>query len=271
MKREDIRVCILRVAGTNCDRETKTALQDVGINPEVVHFKKLSKHQNLMEYDMLIVPGGFSHGDYVRAGAIWGKKLMATMEKDVRRFMDEGRPILGICNGFQVLIEAGLLPQSHGLSRFPEAALASNDPSGYNCRWVYLRLESSSTCIFTKSVPKVVLRIPVAHAEGRFLFEGKKADKQLEKLFNKGQLVFRYCHEDGGLAEGKYPVNPNGSFYDIAGICSPCGTVFGLMPHPERAYFGWQSPDWTMAKEFPKHGDGNLIFESAAEYLEKRF
>lgn len=271
MKREDMRVCILRVAGTNCDRETKIAIQDVGINSEIVHFKKLVKNQNLMEYDMLVIPGGFSHGDYVRAGAIWGKKLMATMEKDIKRFIDEERPILGICNGFQVLIEAGLLPQSHGVSRFPEATLASNSPSGYSCRWVNLKRESSSACIFTKDIPEVVLRIPVAHSEGRFLFEDKKADEQLEKLINKEQLVFRYCHEDGEYAEGKYPVNPNGAFYDIAGICSPSGTTFGLMPHPERAYFGWQSPDWTREKEIPKHGDGSLIFESAAKYLEKRF
>jgi phosphoribosylformylglycinamidine synthase I len=273
MKRDKIRVCILRVAGTNCDKETKTALQDVGMSAEVVHFRQLSTDQNLMEYNMLVVPGGFSHGDYVRAGAIWGKKLMATMGKDIRRFMDEGRPILGICNGFQVLVEAGLLPQSQGVSRFPEAALASNSPSGYNCRWIYLRLETSSTCIFTKRILKRTLRIPVAHAEGRFLFEGKNTDKQLEELINNRQLVFRYCHEDGEFAEGNFPVNPNGSLYDIAGICSPSGTVFGLMPHPERAYFGWQSPNWTMEteKEPPPYGDGKLLFESAAEYLEKKF
>jgi len=141
VKREEIRVCILRVGGTNCDVETKRAFQKSGMKAEVIHFNQLVKQQNLLDYNVLVIPGGFSHGDYVRAGAIWAKRLMAKLGKDVNKFVDEERPILGICNGFQVLIEAGLLPQFNGVSLFPEAALGTNVPSGYNCRWVYLKRE----------------------------------------------------------------------------------------------------------------------------------
>jgi len=186
--------------------------------------------------------------------------------------VSQERPILGICNGFQVLIEAGLLPQFNGISQFPEAALGTNIQSGYNCRWVYLKHENSSNCIFTKKITfRSVMRIPVAHSEGRFMFAKEKEKKYLEKLLNNDQLVFRYCHRNGEYAKGEYPLNPNGSFYDIAGICDPSGTILGLMPHPERAYFGWQLPDWTKNEAMPTFGDGKLIFESVAEHLARKF
>jgi len=127
-------------------------------------------------------------------------------------------------------------------------------------------------CVFTKKLSKgLVVRIPVAHSEGRFMFAKENEKKYLEKLLDNDQLVFRYCHRNGEYAEGKYPLNPNGSFYDIAGICDPSGTILGLMPHPERAYFGWQLPDWTKNETLPSFGDGKLIFESVAEYLTRKF
>jgi phosphoribosylformylglycinamidine synthase I len=272
MKREEIHVCILRVGGTNCDEETKRALQESGMKAEVAHFNHLAKQQQLLNYNMLVIPGGFSHGDYVRAGAIWAKRLMAKLGKDVRKFVDEERPILGICNGFQVLIESGLLPQFDGISAFPEAALGTNIPPGYNCRWIYLSHENGGNCAFTKSIAEAsVVRIPVAHSEGRFMFAKENEEKCLEKLRDNDQLVFRYCYSNGEPANGDYPSNPNGAFYDIAGICDPSGTIFGLMPHPERAYFGWQLPDWTKKETMPAFSDGKLIFDSVAEYLTKKF
>lgn len=271
MKREEIRVCILRVGGTNCDAETKRAFQESGMKAEIVHFNELVKQQNLLDYEALIIPGGFSHGDYVRAGAIWAKRLIAKLEKELKRFVDEERPILGICNGFQVLVEAGLLPQFDGISLFPEAALGTNVPPGYNCRWVYLKHESRGNCAFTRNIRQDhVVKVPVAHSEGRFAFTKENEKKHLQRLLDNDQLVFRYCHHDGEYASMEYPFNPNGSSYDIAGICSPSGTVFGLMPHPERAYFGWQLPDWTRSETLPAFGDGKLIFESIAEHLMKK-
>jgi len=272
MKLGEVRVCVLRVGGTNCDVETMRAFQESGMRAEVVHFNQLIRQQSLLDYHILVIPGGFSHGDYVRAGAIWAKRLMAKLGGEVERFVDEGRPILGICNGFQVLVEAGLLPQFDGVSQFPEAALGTNIPPGYNCRWVYLRHENKGSCAFTGKVSNgSVLRIPVAHSEGRFMFKKENEEKYLEKLLENDQLVFRYCRHGGKYAEGEYPSNPNGSFHDIAGICDPSGTVFGLMPHPERAYFGWQLPDWTKDDAASGFSDGRLIFESIADHLRKGF
>lgn len=272
MKREEINVGILRVGGTNCDAETETALEALGVQAQVVHVNEVVKQRNLLEYNALVFPGGFSYGDYVRAGAIWAKWIIAKLGKELKAFVEEGRPILGICNGFQVLVEAGLLPAFEGISPYPEAALATNHPPGYNCRWVYIKHENHGKCVFTKKIPYgKVLRIPVAHGEGRFLFPKEKEHQFLEKLYLNDQLVFRYCNKNGEYAEGKFPTNPNGSFHDIVGICNPEGTVFGLMPHPERAFYWWQQPDWTRQTFMPQYGDGKLIFESLIEYLEKRF
>jgi len=272
MKREEIRVCILRVGGTNCDVETQTAFEALGVQAEILHANEVVKRRNLMEYDALVFPGGFSFGDYVRAGAIWAKWLVAKLGKELKAFVDEGRPILGICNGFQVLVEAGLLPAFEGISTYPEAALATNHPPGYHCRWVYLKHENRGKCVFTCEIPEGrVLRMPVAHAEGRFLFPKEKEKQYLERLYENDQLVFRYCHKNGKHANGVYPTNPNGSFHDIAGLCNPEGTVFGLMPHPERAFYWWQQPDWTRQTLMPFYGDGKLIFESMIKYLENKF
>jgi len=268
MNRNEIKVCILRTAGTNCDAETKRACQNSGMNAEIVHINELAKKNTLLDYDLLVIPGGFSHGDYVRAGAIWAKQILAKLGRDIEKFANEERPILGICNGFQVLIEAGLLPKFNGIAPFPEAALGTNFPIGYNCRWTYLRHENKGTCVFISKIPPSrVVQIPVAHSEGRFIFKKENENEYLEKLKENDQLVFRYCHENGKYAAGGFPENPNGSLHDIAGICDPTGTIFGLMPHPERAYFGWQLPTWTSCERMPLFGDGKIIFDSIAEYI----
>jgi phosphoribosylformylglycinamidine synthase len=272
MNKEDIRACIVRVGGTNCDAETKRSFENLGVKAEITHLNELVMHESLSEYDVLVVPGGFSFGDYVRAGAILAKDISARLGKKLRAFIDEGKPVLGICNGFQVLVESGLLPAFEEVSKYPEAALATNVPIGYRCRWVYLKHENSGNCIFTRKIPKgKVLRIPVAHGEGRFIFPKDDEKQCLEKLSSNDQLVFRYCDEKGQNTEGRFPDNPNGSFSDIAGICNPAGTVFGLMPHPERAYYGWQLPDWTRTGKPPEFGNGRLIFESIVEYIAQKY
>jgi phosphoribosylformylglycinamidine synthase len=272
MKREEIKVCVLRVGGTNCDAETKRAFEELNVQAEILHVNELVKHRKLLEYHVLVFPGGFAYGDYVRAGVIWAKWILAKLGKELKAFVEENRPILGICNGFQVLVEAGLLPGFDGMLPYPEAALATNFPPGYNCRWIYVKHENKGKCIFTRSIPKGrALRIPVAHSEGRFMFAKEKEKQSLERLYENDQMVFRYCDVNGKYAEGCFPMNPNGSFHDIAGICNPEGTIFGLMPHPERAFYWWQQPDWTKQKQMPEYGDGKLIFEGLIEYLVKKF
>jgi len=270
VKRGEIRVCVLRVGGTNCDSETRRSFEALGVRAEVVHVNEIVKKRNLLEYDVLVFPGGFSYGDYVRAGAIWAKWILARLGRELKAFVDEDRLILGICNGFQVLVETGLLPGFEGISAYPEAGLATNFPPGYNCRWISLKHENNGKCVFTSEIPKgKVLHVPVAHSEGRFLFPKEKEKQYLEKLQENDQLVFRYCSKDGEHAEGRFPTNPNGTFHDIAGICNTEGTVFGLMPHPERAFYWWQQADWTRQKKMPEHGDGKLIFESLIGHLER--
>ena len=272
MNPKEIRVCILRVGGTNCDAETRRAFDDLGVRAEIVHLNEVVKKRHLMDYHALVFPGGFSYGDYVRAGAILAKGVVAKLGKELERFVKEERPILGICNGFQVLVEAGLLPGFDGFSELPQASLATNQPVGYRCMWVHLKHENKGKCVFTRKVrDDTVLRIPISHAEGRFMFDKRKENEYLKKLYENDQLVFRYCTEEGEYAEGKFPMNPNGAFHDIAGICDSTGTIFGVMPHPERAYYGWQLPDWTKRERVPKYGDGRLIFESITEHLAKKF
>ena len=271
MGKTGIKVCILRVAGTNCDAETKRAFENLGVNAEIVHLNRLVREKNLFDYGALVFPGGFSYGDYVRAGAIWAKGIVAKLGRDLKKFVRQEKPVLGICNGFQVLVEAGLLPGFDKVGEYPQAALATNEPIGYRCVWVHLKHENSGKCVFTRRIPRgKVLRIPIAHAEGRFIFSKETETDYLEKLYENDQLVFRYCDEKGEYADVKYPVNPNGTFHDIAGICDVTGRIFGLMPHPERAYYGWQLPDWTRREHAPKYGDGRLIFESITEYLTKK-
>ena len=270
---KDVKACILLIEGTNCEFETKRAFEGVGINAELVHLKQLTgdapkdRRRNILDYEILMLPGGWSAGDYVRAGAIFAARIKSKLIKNLKEFLDNGHLIGGICNGFQILTELGLLPGFDGISDKPEASLTTNLNGKFQCRPTYLKHENK--CRLTEKIPEGdVLQIPIAHAEGRFTF-GENEDKLLERLIDNNQIVFRYCYPDGKEAEGKFPWNPNGSLYDIAGICNPDGNVLGMMPHPERIIDGIQKADWTRTN--PKGGDGRIFFESIAEYVKKNF
>lgn len=256
------RILILRAPGTNADEETARAVRSAGAEAHVIPVARLfAGRDDLFNYHGLIIPGGFSYGDRVRAGAVLAKKLLARLGRDVAEYTGQGRPVLGICNGFQVLVEMGLLPGWGGPGSV-EASLAPNSSARFEARWVYLRLESG--CLFTRGLERGrVLRMPVAHSEGRFLL---RSGEDLARLVERGQVVLRYSKPDGRPADGEYPHNPNGSLHDIAGICNPGGNVMGLMPHPERASFAWQLP--RDGERVPgEHAEGLIIFRSMVEHI----
>jgi phosphoribosylformylglycinamidine synthase len=277
MKARDVRVCVMRIEGTNCEEEAFLAFGRLGARAEKVHLKQLmgkspqGTRRDLADYHVLMIPGGFSAGDYVRAGAIWAARMKSGLQRELVEFVDSGKPVLGVCNGFQVLVELGLLPAFDGtMASVPEAVLNTNDSSRFECRPTYLRNDNAGKCIFTRGLRRgEVVMYPSAHAEGKFMLPQERQDRLLERLVDNDQVVLRYCGPDGSDHPG-YPWNPNGSLDDIAGICSPHGNVFGLMPHPERVFARHTHPDWTRTGLTPR-GDGKAIFESVIEYAVGRF
>lgn len=277
MRVEDVKVCVLFIEGTNCEEESYWSFKRLGANSEKVHLKQLigsdvneGEKRNLLDYDIVMIPGGFSSGDYVRAGAILGARVKSSLVNELVEFGKEGRPILGICNGFQVLVELGLLPAFNGfMSPVPQVALATNDSAKYECRPSLLKHENRGSCVFTKNLPKEkVILVPVAHTEGKFVLPQSQEQEMLRKMEEMDMIVFKYVDPDGNYAG--YPWNPNGSLENIAGICNAEGNIFGMMPHPERVFYQYQHPDWTRKPE-KKDGDGKIIFESVLEYVTKTF
>ncbi len=243
------KACVLRIEGTNCEEEMKRALENSGIDTELVHLKQLTgdappeRKRNLFDYQILMLPGGWSAGDYIRAGAIFAARIKSKLRSEIKEFVDNGYLVGGVCNGFQILAELGLLPGFRGISEYPEAVLTNNINSKFQCRPAYIK--HTNRCAFTELLEKdKILQIPIAHAEGRFTF-GKNDKKFLNELIENNQIIFRYCRENGGYANGEFPFNPNGSLFDIAGICNPEGNVLGMMPHPERAVYRIQMDGWT--------------------------
>lgn len=202
------RVLVLRAAGINCDREMATAFAWTGARPERVHINRLLRGDDkLMDYDALAIPGGFSYGDVINAGRILGNQIKRVPGLDA--FIAGGRPVLGVCNGFQTLVKAGILPNDGGQS----ATLAANDSGRFECRWV--RLKTLPVGFFTKGLPETV-ELPIAHGEGKFI----APESVLDAIEPRVAL--------------RYQENPNGSLRDIAGLVNARGNVLGLMPHPER-------------------------------------
>ncbi|MHB8156325.1 MAG: phosphoribosylformylglycinamidine synthase I [Desulfocucumaceae bacterium] len=250
-------VCVLRTDGTNCDMETYHAFEKAGARCSLVHVNQLrSGEVKLSEFQILALPGGFSYGDDVHSGKILAVELTSFLKESLQEFVDDGKPVIGICNGFQVLVRTGLLPDSKmGDIR---CTLMGNDSGRFECRWINIRVEESP-CIFTRGLSGSNLSVQVAHGEGKFYAE----PVQLEKLESGGRVVFRYSTDNGGQALS-YPENPNGSLNSIAGICDSTGLVLGLMPHPERFVSLQQHPNWRRGQiDFPH---GLPIFKNAVDY-----
>jgi phosphoribosylformylglycinamidine synthase len=254
------RVLVLRAPGVNCDVETAHAFERAGAHTESLHVQTLlARPKQIQEFQILCLPGGFSYGDDLGAGRILGNKIRFQLAEALGEFREAGKLILGICNGFQILIKSGiLLADDPALG--PAATLTNNDSGKFEDRWVHLRV-TSAKCVFFTGLESLYL--PVAHAEGEFV---PRDERVLAKLEQGGQLVLRYASEAAG-GETPYPDNPNGSVADIAGVCDVTGRVCGLMPHPERHIEATHHPRWTRRTEQPEHGDGFRVFENAVAYF----
>jgi phosphoribosylformylglycinamidine synthase subunit PurQ / glutaminase len=259
---KEIKAIVLRAAGINCDMETQYALELAGAKAERIHINRLIENKNLLDnYQILVFPGGFSYGDDVAAGKILANQVVNHLKQPVRKFIDDGKLVLGICNGFQVLVKTGLLPglDSNGQK---DVTITNNDSGKYEDRWVYLSPQK------TKSVfiePGRQIYLPVAHGEGKIVTRDAET---LEKLKQNNLIAFKYVDERGN--EGPFPVNPNGSVESIAGFVDSTGRVLGLMPHPERFIRLTQHPRWTRLKE-KTDADGMTIFNNAVKYIREHF
>ncbi|HQL41005.1 MAG TPA: phosphoribosylformylglycinamidine synthase I [Candidatus Omnitrophota bacterium] len=262
-----VRAIILRTAGTNCDQETAFAFRDSGADVELVHVNYLfQKVKRLDDYHILAIAGGFSYGDDISAGRILANELRLKLGQDIARFIKDGKLIIGICNGFQVLVKAGILPGSQGpdLKReefVQQATLTTNDSGKFEDRWTYLKV--SGRCAWTTGMEGIVY-FPVAHGEGKFVCQNKRI---LRGIQDNDQVVFRYCAQDGRKTD--YPGNPNGSCDEIAGITDATGHILGLMPHPERHFLFTQHPFWTRLAKKSRYGDGARVFQNGVTYIKK--
>ncbi len=255
------RVCILRTDGTNCDVETYYAFEKAGGSCEMVHVNHLrTGAKKLHDYQILAIPGGFTYGDYIHSGKILSVELASFLKDQLSKFVADGKPVIGICNGFQVLVRTGLLPRGE-LGKV-SVTLMHNDSGRFECRWVHLLVEKSN-CIFTRNMEGTLVQYQVAHEEGKFYTR----KETLAEIENAGQVVFRYADPDTGKATGVYPLNPNGSLNSIAGICDRTGRVLGLMPHPERFVEKFHHPNWRRGGIGEPHGVP--LFRNAVEYAAK--
>jgi phosphoribosylformylglycinamidine synthase subunit PurQ / glutaminase len=255
----NIKVLVLRTAGTNCDQETCHAFQLAGAQAEALHVNRLIEQPSLLDnYQILALPGGFSYGDDIAAGKILANQLIHHLRDAVRRFIDSNKLVLGICNGFQVLVKAGILPNLPGQNGSAQATITYNDSGKYEDRWVHLQ-PATDKCVFIQ--PGQRLYLPVAHGEGKVCFASPEI---LEQLKAQGQIAFRYVDENGNF--GDFPVNPNGSTDHIAGLCDPTGRVLGLMPHPERFVHKTHHPRWTRTDI--SQPDGLTLFTNAVHFFQ---
>ena len=276
------KVAVLFGFGINCDHETKAVFELVGAHAERIHVNRfVSGETSLDAYDILAVPGGFSFGDHLGSGRLLGNRMRFAMREALMAFVNAGKPIIGICNGFQVLVKTGLLPgpeQGTSPDFIQRGSLTLNDSGRYEDRWVTLEFDPESPCIWTKGMSRI--ECPVRHGEGKYVMP-TAAD--LDRLSSNHQLTVRYVDPTTPVGSGlsdeplPYPLSPNGSMRNIAGICDSTGLVFGLMPHPEAIYARWLHPTHTRQDDDTHgpsldgwEGAGLQLFRNAVEYVQQR-
>ena len=261
-------VLIITGHGLNCEAESKVAWEMAGAQPVLMHFNDLiARPAQLQKYAALMFIGGFAYGDHMTSGHVFALRTRHRLSGELERFIGQGKLILGVCNGFQIMVKLGLLP---GLDReyfTQKLSVIQNDCSTFQNRWVHLRFESASPCVFTGGLSHISL--PIRHGEGKVFTLDKNLLKRLETL---GCVPCRYADPVSGEATREFPYNPNGSLNAIAGLCDPSGRIFGLMPHPESYLYPENHPKWDMQQmhgALPDHGMGLLLFRNAVEHLRK--
>lgn len=253
---EELRTLVLSGFGFNSEHESKFVVEKAGGKADILHINDLIANPHTLEsYNLLYIPGGFSFGDDLGSGKLVANKLKYKTGDHLLDFVKAGKLVLGVCNGFQVLVKLGLLP----IPDFQQRVTVTTNASGhFEDRWVYLKANRASPCVFTKDMDYVAL--PVRHGEGRFL---PGSDPELKTILENNLYALQYVDNQGMLAG--YPYNPNGSVFNIAGICDPSGRVFGLMPHPEAFSHIENHPDWSRLNIREPHG--LKFFRNAIEYL----
>ncbi len=260
-----VRALVISGYGINCEAETRRAFERAGADVTVMHLSDLMESPVfLQEHHILAVPGGFSFGDHVGSGKILANRLRYGLGESLHEFVGDGKLVIGICNGFQVLVKMGILPLFNGEFE-QQVTLTHNDSGRFEDRWVHLAADAASVCVWTRGIRQIEL--PVRHGEGKFI---ARDDGMMQQLRTGGQIALRYALASGEPAAGIYPPNPNGSIDDIAGICDPSGRIFGLMPHPEAFLDGTNHPRWTREGLLPE-GAGLTIFRNAVAFATEQF
>lgn len=261
---------ILTGYGINSEEETALVFEKGGGESEIVHINDIIENpKKLDEFQIMAVPGGFSYGDETGSGNAYANKIKYRLTEQILSFVKQDKLLIGICNGFQIVVNTGLVPAVDENYGERQAALMHNKTARLECRWVWLK-NTSKKCIWTRDIN--LLHVPIAHGEGNFYTE----PEILEKMKARDQIAFKYVNEDGSPANLQFPINPNGSLEDIAGICDPSGRIFGLMPHPERNLAFTNDVRWPLlkeklireGKEIPKEGAGLKIFKNAVKYFQ---
>jgi len=256
----NVRAIVLTGFGINCDLETQWALAKAGAQADRVHLNDVIDQPDMLgSSQILAVPGGFSFGDDVASGKILANRLRYKLGDPLQQFIADGKLVIGICNGFQVMVKLGILPLFDG-EFVQEVTLTHNDSGRFENRWVHLRTDPNTRCLWLKGIDR--LELPIRHGEGKFI---PRDDAVLEKLRSNGQVAVRYATPDGAPARGAFPANPNGATDDVAGICDPSGRIFGIMPHPEAFVDRTNHPRWTR-EDLPEEGLGLQVFRNAVDH-----
>jgi phosphoribosylformylglycinamidine synthase I len=257
---------VLLAYGTNRDHDAAEALTLAGADPEILPLNLLRQgRKHWADYQILVLPGGFSYADALGAGKLLAIDLQTYFASEMQTFVESGKPVIGICNGFQALVKAGILPEKKIGTRKSDVTLTFNASGHFECRWVTLK-PVSKTCIWTRGLTGLI-ECPVAHGEGNL----QGGDPSiLARLQCQDQVALIYVRPDGTPAGGAYPFNPNGSQLEIAGLSNPRGNVLGLMPHPENHIHIYQHPQWSRGEQRSGQTSGLPLFKNAVKYMEER-